>query len=173
MVISLCKWVCAGILLFSGAIRQPERKDFHPFYASVTEVKFNAPEQLVEISCKIFADDLEAALKKANNIHVDLSDEKMKAPADKMILDYISGHLRFRIDGKEPAFEYVGREKENDAVWIYFQIQHVAAIKKMEITNSILYEMFDSEVNIMHAMVGNNRQSAKLNAPDTKVDFEF
>lgn len=44
----------------------------HPFYVSVTEVAHNPKTKNLEISCKIFFNDLETALEKQSNSQLDI-----------------------------------------------------------------------------------------------------
>ena len=50
----------------SGAGR-PTLRGLHAFHTSLTEIQYNAKEKSLEISIRMFTDDLEAALTKANN----------------------------------------------------------------------------------------------------------
>ena len=134
----------------------------HPFYISVTEINHNAKDKTLEISCKLFTNDLEAVLQKERSIRLDLS-----SPADKKICDgyiaaYVEKNLQIQVDGKPVQLRFVGSEKEQDATWCYFQAEGVAVVKRMEIMNSLLYEGFDQEINIMHVLVGGDRRSGKL-----------
>ncbi len=72
------------------------------------------------------------------------------------------------------TLEFVGFEKENDAVWSYFEVKHIStAPKKIEVVNSILYESYDKQMNLMHVSVGGNRKSTRLNYPDKEATFQF
>jgi hypothetical protein len=44
----------------------------HPYYMSVTEFEYKPAEKEVQVSCKIFTDDLEATLKKEYKRKVDI-----------------------------------------------------------------------------------------------------
>jgi hypothetical protein len=39
--------------------------------------------------------------------------------------------------------------------------------------NSILYEAYDKEINLMHVTVGGERKSTRLNYPDKEASFQF
>jgi len=67
MVLSLYGWLIAVIsLVFSNdAAYHGYQLRKHPFYVSVTEISHNAKDKIIEISCKIFADDLEMTLTKS------------------------------------------------------------------------------------------------------------
>jgi hypothetical protein len=79
-----------------------------------------------------------------------------------------------KIDNKAVTLEFVGFEKENDALWSYFEVQHITvAPKKIDVVNSILYEAYDKEINLMHVSVGGDRKSTRLNYPDKEASFSF
>ena len=174
MVIAFHKW----LLMFSFAFLFPGSKttdtaSFHPFFVSVTEINHNATDKNLEISCKIFTDDFETTLSKNYKTKVDLVDIKDQAQVDKQVADYIRKHLTLKLDGKAATLEFVGFEREHEAVWSYFQVSNTTAPKKIEVMNNILYEGFDKQINVMHVLVGGNRKSTKLNYPDVNAKFEF
>jgi hypothetical protein len=47
------------------------------------------------------------------------------------------------------------------------------APKKIDVVNSILYESYDKQMNLMHVTVAGNRQSNRLNYPDKEISFQF
>lgn len=173
MVILMCKWLMTGVCLFfrgEGAISDGVK---HPFYVSVTEINHNAKDKILEISCKMFTNDFEMALNKVSGSKVDLSTPKDKPALDKMISDYISSHLQLTIDGKPATLQFVGSEKESEATWSYFQVNNIVSVKKIDIVNTVLYESFEAEINIVHVVVNGNRQSTKLSNPDSHASFTF
>jgi len=145
----------------------------HPLFVSVTEINHNAQEKTLEISCKTFTDDLEKAIEKSSNVKIDLFTVKDKAVANKAITDYFKKHLSLKADGKAVQMELVGFEREGDATWSYFQVSNIAALKRLEVNNNILYEASDEETNLMHVTVNNVRKSTKIDYPDVKAVFEF
>ena len=50
----------------------------HPFYIAVTEINHNVTEKSLEITCKVFAEDIEQAIEKQNNTQPDILSEKDK-----------------------------------------------------------------------------------------------
>ena len=178
MAVSLFKWIGICLILWMPASNGFEMHDrhnsLHPLYVTVSEFNYNAKDRVIEISCKIFTNDFEAALEKTFHTKVDLSMPSDKKTADKLVNEYVQKHLQLKVDGKPVIIEFVGSEKETDATWSYFQVGNiVAAPKKMEITNSLLYDSFDGQINIMHVSVSGDRKSQKLDKPDSYVVFQF
>jgi hypothetical protein len=168
MAILLYKW----FLLLSGI--SPLLTGTHPLYVSVTEINHNATDKTLEISCKLFTDDFEKALDSSTHKKTDLTTPVDKAEAGKLVAGYIKSHLTIQVDGKPVTLEFVGFEKEHDAVWSYFQVsKQAAAPKKIVLTNTILYELYDKQINLMHVSVAGNRKSTRLNFPDKQATVEF
>lgn len=170
MAITLYKW----FFLLNSLLPLPADRPVHPLYVSITEINHNAADKTLEISCKLFTDDFEKALFDTYHKKTDLTTPKDKAEADKLVADYIRKHLVIRVDGKPVTPDFVGFERERDAVWSYFEVKNIAAIpKKINVKNSILYETYEAQINLMHVTVQGNRKSTKLNNPETEANFEF
>jgi len=171
------KWLFVS--LFALLAFQPKEREFatstsfHPFYVSVTEIHHNEKDKALEISCKIFVDDMEETLKKNYKTKVDLSSSQHQEQNNKLIADYIGKHLAFVADGKPQKLVYVGYEKDSEAVYCYFEIPNLPAVKKLDVTNSILQDYTSSQINIMHVYVNGNRKSYKLDYPHSQASFSF
>lgn len=176
MVILLYKWLLlASMVMGSGTPDTITTADArHPLYISVTEMNYNATDKNLEISCKIFTDDFEKTLAKSSKVKVDLTTPADKNEANRLVKEYIKSHLLLKVDNKAVTLEFVGFEKENDAVWSYFEVKNITvAPKKIEVANSILYDTYDKQINLMHVSVGGNRKSTRLNYPDKEAAFQY
>ena len=161
--------VLLSLVLFTTGFSVKE----HPFYVTVIEVNHNSKEKNLEISCKIFADDLENTLKKNYKIPLDISHPKDPKQLDKMVNEYCTRHLQLKVDGKPVTLQYVGFEKEAESAWCYFQVPGISTVKKLDATTDLLYEMYDSQISILHASVGGVRKSLKLEYPATQMSFSW
>lgn len=174
----LYKWFFLSCLLFfkgsAVADLAPGKAPApHPFYISITEISHNAGKKILEISCKMFAEDLEQTLKKNYKMEFDLSSVKDKALLDKYIPDYIRKHFALMVDGKTAGLDYVGYEEDKEAVYCYFQVDNVPVPKKMDITNTLLHDFNQDQINIIHVIVNGKRQSTKLDYPSSQAGFHF
>jgi len=173
MAALLCRWFGTLVLCLGLAGPGEGRTPAHPLYISVTEINHNSRDKILEISCKIFTNDFEAALEKMSGSRVDLSSAGQKAASDKLIDAYVEKHLRLRVDGRPVALHFVGSEKENDGTWSYFQVNDVPTVKKIEAVDELLYDSFNQQINIMHVTVGGQRKSTRLDYPDANAVFEY
>ncbi|RYY38945.1 MAG: hypothetical protein EOO08_12765 [Chitinophagaceae bacterium] len=147
---------------------------FHPFYISVTEITHNAREKQVEVSCKLFAEDLEEVLRRGGSKTLDLGADAQHAQNDKLVAAYVQKNLSLSIDGRPQQLHYLGFEKDKEAVYCYFEVAAVtAAPRKVDVQNSLLYDFSDKEINLVHVVVNGKRQSTKLDYPKKDVSFQF
>ena len=146
---------------------------YHPLHVSVTEINHNAVDKTLEISCKLFTDDFEKVLAHNYKTKIDLISPADRPAMEKFVNDFIHRHLTIKTDGKPVQFSFLGYEKENDVIYSYFQADSSGTIKKIEITNTILHELFTDEINLMHVIVGGKRKSMKLDYPDKEASFSF
>jgi hypothetical protein len=146
---------------------------FHPFYISITEINNNAKDKTLEISCKMFAEDLEETLNKNYKTEVDLSLAKDKAALDKFIPDYVNRHFSLVVDGKPVKLNYVGYEKDKESAYSYFQVDNVPSLKRLDVNNSLLHDFNQDQINIVHVVVNGKRQSTKLDFPSKQASFSF
>lgn len=147
----------------------------HPFHVSTTEINHNAKDKTLEVTCRIFTDDFEAILEKNYKRKVDLTHPAAadKATIDKVVSDYVAKHLQLKADGKVVTLSYLGYEIDNDAAAVYLEVDNIPSVKKVETTDSILYDQYDDQMSIIHVIVGGNRKSTKLDYPDTNASFQF
>ena len=186
MVSSIYKWL--GMILLPGLLysnysfieqaslnsRQPvEAPELHPFHVSVVEINHNAADKTLEISCKIFTDDFEKVLAQNYKAKADLINPPDKAAMDTLVKKYIISHVSLSADGKPVKLSYLGFERENEAVYSYVQADNIASVKRIDISNKLMHDIFTDQVNLMHVTVGGNRKSTKLDYPATQASFSF
>jgi|CXWL01.1.fsa_nt_gi hypothetical protein len=171
MVSSVNKWLFIPLLAALLLSARPVTP--HPFHVSVVEIEHNAIAKTLEISCKIFTDDFEAVLAKNYKTKVDLVNSPNKSEMDTLVKKYLLSHLSLKAGGKELVLNYLGFENENEAAYGYIEAENAVSVNKLEITNSILFDKFDDQVNIIHVKVGGSRKSTKLNYPDTRAAFSY
>ena len=165
MAAILYKWIIAFALInFSS---------HHPIFLSVTEIAHNAGNKSLEITCKIFTDDLEVTLQKKYSLKIDLLDKKSRAAMNPLVSDYIQKHLSIAVDSHPVSMQFLGFEQEEEAIVTYFEVKNVGKLKTIEVLNNILYESQPGQMGIIHIMVNGKRKSSQLTNPEAKAGFQF
>ncbi len=153
-------------LLFSAS-------DVHPYHVGSVEFNYNSKSKTFEITGKFFLDDLENGINKkyGTNVHflVKNSKEKMNQSLEK----YLSEYLKLKVNGKLLKINYVGYEEDSESVNVYLESETVTSPKKIEASVSVLYNLFDDQINIIHIVVNGKRQSHKLSYPDRYLNKNF
>ncbi|MGZ3902548.1 MAG: DUF6702 family protein [Bacteroidia bacterium] len=146
---------------------------FHPYYISVTDIKYKDAEKTLQVSCKIFINDFETTLRKVYKAQVDVLHPKDKAVTEKMITHYISTHLKISVNKKLHDLNFIGYEKEEEAIWVYFEVKNVVLPKTISIEDDLLYEFLPAQINMVHTEVKDKKQSSKVANPEKKIEFAF
>lgn len=136
-------------------------------------MNYNQKNRSVEISCKMFAEDIEDVLKQNYKTAVDLSDQKLLTQNNNLMHDYMAKHFALNIDAKPINFKFVGFEKDKESVYCYLEVLNVPGMKKLAVTNSILHDYKKEQINIIHVVVNGNRESTKLDYPKNVANFSF
>lgn len=166
MATILYKWLFVGLMLSGLSF-------MHPIFVSVTEVEHNAQEKTLEISCKLYTDDFEKALRKVYKINIDLIKPKSKDAMNTIVGDYVAKHLQVNVDDKKTKLKFIGYEQIEEGIYCYFEIANINAVKKISITDNVMYDYKKEQVSVLHVTVGGKRQSTKLNNPVDNVVFIF
>lgn len=161
------------LLLFIVVFPFLSLKEKHPLHVSTTEINFNSKEKSLEISCRIFTDDFEAILAKQFKTKTDLSKPAMHKEMDELVKKYLNAHLKYTVNGKLIGASYIGFEKDNEATNVYFEIDNISTLQGISIENSILYDLFDDQMNILHVEKGGTRKSARANYPNRELVVAF
>lgn len=145
----------------------------HPFYMSVTEIRYNTPQKTLEISVRIFSDDLENVLKKESKQPLDIIHPKNRTAADSLVAQYLRRHLALQADGKPLPIRYLGYEISEDATWCFLECAPLAPFSKLDIRNDVLYTEHPTQSHMIHVIVNGRRQSTKLDNPSPNATFNF
>ncbi|HET9745383.1 MAG TPA: DUF6702 family protein [Chitinophagaceae bacterium] len=145
----------------------------HPFHVSVVEINHNATDKTLEITCKIFTDDFEKVLAKNYQTKIDLINPPDKTAMDTVVKKYIVSHLSVSADGKPGNLVYIGFERDAEAVYSYVQAENISSVKKIDIVNRLMHDLFDDQINIIHVTVNGNRKSTKLDYPTSNASISF
>lgn len=132
----------------------------HPFYVSVCDLVYNKKNQSVEITHRIFLDDLSVHLSDLHNTPVDFMQNTNGS--DEMIADYLNTHFSVTLNGKRAAVNYIGFEVEEEAIWIYQEINNVRNLRSAEIRNTLLMDYKDEQSNLVHFKFDNEIRSYQL-----------
>ena len=145
----------------------------HEFYVSLTEVRYNSDSERMEVSIRVFPDDLDRALLQKHGIFAQLSTELEAPEADSLLGRYLGRHFSLEINGKPLKLEYLGKEAEADAIWCYLESEPLSEPLNYQIFSSILLESFEDQVNIVQVYQGDWNKGLMLNRDQQSGQLRF
>jgi hypothetical protein len=157
-----CRFLVLWIVLFTNTSFLLSPFSFllnkHAFHTSITEMRYNPKQKTFEISLRVFTDDLEKTLS-ANNQNKKFVIENTDKN-DPFIEQYVRKHFAITTPKNQKLnYQFVGKEKEGDATWIYLEMPVNEAIKGSKIQNDVLIDVFDDQTNIVNIFVNNDKKS--------------
>ena len=134
----------------------------HDFHTSLTEMRYNAKAKNFEISLRVFTDDLEKVLSATNqNRKFTLENNDKNNP---LVEVYVRKHFVVTNSKNQKLnINYIGREKEGEATWIYLELPVNESINGSKIQNDVLIDMFDDQTNILNIFIQNQKKSYLYN----------
>ncbi len=157
-----------GQLIFSTSFT-----DAHKYYMSVTEIDYKEKSQSLEMSIQIFTDDFEIALEKRSKEKIRLGTEREHKETDTYIKEYLEENIDILTDEKTCTINYIGKEDKLAKTYCYVEIKNVAPFKKITITNSILFSLYDKQKNIIHFRRNRKKRSLFLYSGKASGSFIF
>jgi hypothetical protein len=77
------------------------------------------------------------------------------------------------LDDQTKKWEFLGKEAEINATWLYMEITDIEKPKKVTVSNTALLEVFDTQTNMTHVDIGGEVKTLLLRGSDYKGSVEF
>ena len=142
----------------------------HKFYVSVTNIKYSEKSDALQITSRIFIEDIEALLKERYDLEVHLEEGKKNAIADTYIEKYLRAKLVLELDDKPTPYNYIGKEFDNDILVVYLEIPQVDfdTLKSINIQNQLLTDLYEEQKNLVHMKWKGKKKSFVLTRENNK-----
>ncbi len=145
----------------------------HDFHVSIINGELNPRSGNLELSLKVFSDDLEEAVKADLGVSCYLSPERVKLLPDTALFSYLQSHIKLKTGDKQWPLQYVGMEKEQDITFIYLQVENFPAVNELTVYNSLFFNRFDDQSNIVNIEVEDELQSVFLESSHPQKTLYF
>jgi hypothetical protein len=145
----------------------------HPFFVSVIDITHNPKERSIEMSVRIFNEDLEKTLQKYTTTKIDILQPVNRAVVNEEIQKYISKHLTVIVNGKPISYKIIGFEQQKESTWCYFEALNINSANTVGIDCDILYDLENTQVNIIHVKSKGTEKTYKLDYPNKTANFTF
>ncbi|AXO80249.1 peptidase E [Olleya aquimaris] len=134
----------------------------HKYYVSITQIEYVKDKQSVQIITRIFVDDFEKLLRKRYDKTIVLNDGKDETLIDGYIKKYLLQKLEININNIPKTLAFIGKEYDDDIVYCYLEIENVKAINSFEVKNTVLFDVFPDQKNIVRNNINGKNKTFVL-----------
>ena len=122
----------------------------HKFYVALYQVNYAPEKKMLQITARIFVDDLNNALGKKYQKKINLGSEKESEEDLNLFKKYFSEKFSIKVNGQLKPIQFLSKEMEGDVLICYFSIKDIHKVNSLEIYNSVITETNSEQQNIMH-----------------------
>jgi len=146
--------IALAVVVSAFGLARAQRADAHPLHTTLSELTV-APDGTVQIVLRAFIDDFAAAV-----TGVPPRPGVIPTPADTAIARYLAQTVVLTdAAGRTAALTVTGTRRTGDLVWVTLRAPTGRATSWRRLTNRVLFERWDDQVNIVQTTVGTRRQT--------------
>lgn len=133
---------------------------WHNFHSSLADMEYNPQAKAFQVSLTLFADDTENALTKFSKRKYLLGGLGKDRKPDAVLTTYLQQNFQL-INKKKQVLpiHYIGKEVFLEVVVVYFEIPFKGRLKDYLLKNTIMFELFDDQSNIVNLQKEGKKKS--------------
>ncbi|EIA09074.1 hypothetical protein HJ01_01460 [Flavobacterium frigoris PS1] len=125
----------------------------------IYQVNYAPEKKMLQITTRIFVDDLDKALEKKYNKKLHLATDSESSAEVALLKKYLGEKLTIKINGKSSPIKFLSKELEGDVLVCYLSINGVSKISSLEMYNAVLIDWNSEQQNITHFTVLGEKHS--------------
>jgi len=145
----------------------------HKFYMAIYQINYAPEKKMLQITSRIFVDDLDKALEKKYKKKFFFGTENESVESLELLKKYLSDNFAIKVNGQSKPMNLLSKEMDGDVLVCYLSIKDVSKIKSIEIFNSVLTECFVEQQNIIHVTAFNVKKSFLFTDTSTKQMLNY
>jgi hypothetical protein len=140
----------------------------------IFQVNYAAEKKMIQITSRIFVDDLNNGIEKKYHKKIFIGTEKETQADLDLLKRYLSENFSIKINGQPKTIVFLSKELEADDVLVcYSKITGVEKFKTLEITNSILTDWNSEQQNITHISAFGTKRSVLFTESSRKEVLKY
>lgn len=133
----------------------------HPLHTTLAQLSYRPADRSVQVALRVFADDFDAAVAR----------EKLTNPAVARAaypaLAYLGANFALQgADRRRIALRFAGTRRQGEVRWIYLRGPAPAGLAGGAIRNTLMFNFFDDQVNIVQTTIGKRKKSMLFTSGD-------
>lgn len=122
----------------------------HPVHISTTDIVYNAAKSSLEISIKVFIDDLESIIRNRTGEQIRIDSQQKLSDNREFLEHYVRMHFKIWIEDSLQSYVYIGQEQEYEFLWIYLECSAIEPHQSFKLQQSILTDLISDQNNYVH-----------------------
>jgi hypothetical protein len=134
----------------------------HKFYVSIYQINYASEKKMLQITSRLFVDDVNAVLYKKYGKKTNLGEKNESQEDVNLMKKYILDNFSLKVNGLLKPINYLSKEMEGNVIICYYNIKDIPKIKTLEVKNSALIELNSEQQNIIQSTIYGEKQSLLL-----------
>lgn len=147
--------------------------EIHKFYMAIFQVNYAPEKKMLQITSRIFIDDLNLALEKKYGKKTNLGLEKETVEDLNLLKKYFNENLIIKVNGQTKPVAFLSKDVEGDVLISYCRVSDVAKLQSAEITNTVLTHWNSEQQNILHCTAFGEKKTVLFTASNKTEVLKF
>lgn len=140
----------------------------HKFYVSIYQIQYAEKTKMLQITSRIFVDDLNAVLQKKYQTKTNIG-EASESENDLILLKkYMAENFSIKVNNQIKVINFLSKELESNVVVCYYNVKSISKIKSIEIQNTALFDLNNEQQNIIQLTISGKKKSILLTNENVK-----
>lgn len=147
----------------------PDQLSAHELYLSITTIQHQWDDQKLSIQVRLFVNDLEESILQQKGVQLGLWKNTPIDNAQDYVEEYICSRLVIYINELPVPLDFIRLQiesaeiVEDHVIICELKAYGISEISSIRISNSLLIETIDDQVNIVNILAKENRKTINLN----------
>jgi hypothetical protein len=143
--------------------------EVHKFYMAIFQVNYAPEKKMLQITSRIFIDDLNLALEKKYGKKTFLGADKESADDQAILKKYFAENLQIKVNGQSKPVVFLSKELDANVLICYCRVTDISKLHSVEITNTVLTHWNSEQQNILHFTAFGDKKTV-LFTPSNKTE---
>ena len=142
--------------------------NIHKFYVSIYQINFVPEKKMLQITSRIFIDDLNTVLSRKYNTKTHVSEKNETQQDLDLMQKYILENFSIKINGQPKTINFKSKEVENNIIICYFNCRDINKVRTFEVQNTVLLDLNSEQQNIIQTTFYGKKSSLLLTSDNVK-----
>ncbi len=136
--------------------------NFHKFYVSIYQINYASEKKMIQITSRIFIDDMNKALEDKYSKKTHLGEENESIEDVALMNKYLVENFSIKVNGENKTYHFLSKEIENNVIIGYYSIKNIPKINSLEVQNTVLLDQGFDQQNIIQSKLYGEKNSLLL-----------